>query len=122
MSETKLLVGHKIKAFREMKGISQEYLAGKIGMSQNNLSKIEKGDIKVSFERLCEIADFLEADINSIINFDAKNFFNHCNQFGIYNTTIHSEDKHVQDLIETKNELIEGLKKQIALLEKLTKQ
>ncbi len=78
MTDTKLLVGHKIKFIREMQNISQDYLAQSLKISQVSLSKIENNQLSISFERLCSIAEALEVSVNVIINFDKQDVFRKC--------------------------------------------
>ena len=56
----------KIKTLRNSKNISQTEMAQKLGMVQNNYSRLEKGDISITVERLLEIANILE---EPIVNF-----------------------------------------------------
>ena len=69
------LVGEKIRKIREMKGYSQEYMASRLNMSQNNYSRIELDQNKINLDRLHEIAEVLEVDDLDILKFDDKYFF-----------------------------------------------
>lgn len=59
------IVGETIAAKRKQMGFSQEYLAEQVGVSQESLSRMEKGNIAPKFERLrgfalalrCSVAD-----------------------------------------------------------------
>ena len=42
------MIGNKIKNIRELKNLTQEYLAEKLDISQAAYSKMEKGDTKIS--------------------------------------------------------------------------
>jgi transcriptional regulator with XRE-family HTH domain len=66
------MIGEKIRKIREMKDFSQEYMAKKLDMSQNNYSRIEMGKVKVDIDRLQEISKLLEVDPIDIINFDDR--------------------------------------------------
>lgn len=116
MSEDKLMIGHKIKTIRELKGFSQDYISTKINLSQNSLSKIEKGEIKLSFSKACELASALETDINTLINFEPNNMFNNCQQFGVINTTFNSDQSLLDKLLNAKDELIKEKEERIKLL------
>ncbi|MBV7273752.1 helix-turn-helix transcriptional regulator [Clostridiaceae bacterium UIB06] len=50
-------VGERIKYLREKKGESQEKLGEAIGLSQNSISKIEKGETQLTLENQCSIAE-----------------------------------------------------------------
>ncbi|MBC8111893.1 MAG: helix-turn-helix transcriptional regulator [Verrucomicrobia bacterium] len=45
-----------LKEIRLQKGLTQQYMADKIGISQNNYGKLERGLIQLTLERLIEIA------------------------------------------------------------------
>ena len=49
-------VGERIKYLREKKGESQEKLGEAIGLSQNSISKLEKGETQLTLENQINIA------------------------------------------------------------------
>ena len=53
-------MGQKIRVVRLLKGYSQEYIAMRLGISQNAYSKLERGRIRIKPIRLKEIADILQ--------------------------------------------------------------
>ncbi len=57
-----------IKNARLEKNYSQEYVAGKLKLSQNAYSKIELGHTKITVERLSVIADVLEIGLARLID------------------------------------------------------
>lgn len=65
--ETKF--GGKIKKLRKEKGITQEHLAYKAGISVDFLSLIERGKSAPSFKNLEKIAKALEANVRELFNF-----------------------------------------------------
>lgn len=115
----KLGVGHKIRAARLVKNISQEYVSGKLGISQPAYSKIESNETKVSFEKIQEIASILDVDVNEMLNIDMANVFNHCNQSGTFSGVNNSFTFTGQELREVYEKLIEEKDKRIQLLEQL---
>ena len=61
-------VSEKIRRIRDMKGISQDYVATQIGITQTNYSKIERGDAKeITIARLEKIAKVLELMLRKAI-------------------------------------------------------
>jgi len=60
-------VAAKIRKIREGKNYSQDYLAAKLGISQNAYSKIELGYSNITLSRLASISDILEVDWVEII-------------------------------------------------------
>lgn len=65
--EYKMKVGENILYWRKLKGIKQDDLAKKIGISATALSNIENGSSKPDIERLEDIADALEIEINQLL-------------------------------------------------------
>lgn len=71
----KVIVENKLKAvatnirkIREFRGYPQEYLAMKLGISQNAYSKIELSYTRLTLERLFEISYILEIDMIVLLN------------------------------------------------------
>lgn len=52
-------IGHKIKKVRELKNLTQEFVAAELGMTQSAYSKIETGENDLSFKKLSQIAEVL---------------------------------------------------------------
>ncbi|MES2828603.1 MAG: helix-turn-helix transcriptional regulator [Bacteroidota bacterium] len=72
-SKTKIVAGN-IRKIREFRNYTQDYLAAKLGISQNAYSKIELGYSKLTIERLFQIAAVLEVEIMQLITFDHTEF------------------------------------------------
>ncbi|HMI04820.1 MAG TPA: helix-turn-helix transcriptional regulator [Pedobacter sp.] len=63
-------VASNIRKIREFRNYTQDYLAAKIGISQNAYSKIELGYSKITLDRLFHIAIILEVDATQLISAD----------------------------------------------------
>lgn len=59
-------VGERIKNLREEKGESQEKLGEAVGLSQNSISKLEKGMTNLTLENLCNMAEHFNVSIDYI--------------------------------------------------------
>ena len=57
------LVGQKIKAFREMRGYSQEYMGIRLEMSATSYGELEAGKHKIDVSVLDRIAEVLHVDV-----------------------------------------------------------
>ena len=68
-------IGKKIRKIRKLKGFTQQDMADKLLMSQNNYSKIELGHVSVSPDRLQKIADALNLSSEQILKFDKNQVF-----------------------------------------------
>jgi len=72
-SKTKVVAGN-IRKIREFRNYTQDYLAAKLGISQNAYSKIELGYSKLTLERLFQISSILEVEVMQLITFDPSEF------------------------------------------------
>ena len=65
MSEKARLVGARIRLLRLEKGLPQNEVAGKIGISQAYLSNIEKGRNNITLENLLKLHEVLDCPMSS---------------------------------------------------------
>jgi transcriptional regulator with XRE-family HTH domain len=100
----------KIKQIRELKNVSQEFVANKLGLSIRAYSKIETGETQLTINRLNEISEALGVDPIEVLGFDDKQVFNNCKDgnFG-------SGDGYIYNALPEK--LILQYEKTIAVLE-----
>ena len=71
------LIGSRIKAERNMRGLTQENLAEKLDVSVGYVSQIERGITKISLDTLAEISVILDCDIAKLITgtvIDSENY------------------------------------------------
>jgi transcriptional regulator with XRE-family HTH domain len=114
-------IGTKIKRIRELRNFSQEYVAGKIGISQSNYARIESNEIALTPDRLTLIADVLNTSEDVIRTFDENVIFNITqgdNGASGVNCTVHNYQisPEIKTLYEDKIKLLED---KIILLEKM---
>jgi transcriptional regulator with XRE-family HTH domain len=67
-------VAGNIRKVREFRNYTQDYLAAKLGISQNAYSKIELGYSKITLDRLFHIALILEVQVTELLYFEASSF------------------------------------------------
>jgi transcriptional regulator with XRE-family HTH domain len=68
MSATNLdFILNNIRKQREKDFLSQEYMAHKLGISQNTYSKIELGKNKLTVDRLIGIAEILGVEVAELL-------------------------------------------------------
>lgn len=65
-------VASNIRGVREFRKYTQDYLAAKIGISQNAYSKIELGYSNINLERFFRISQILAVDPVYLISLDLK--------------------------------------------------
>ncbi len=56
-----------IKKLRLSKNLSQNYLADELGVDVTNYSRLERGETKISVERLKKIAEILNVNVSLLI-------------------------------------------------------
>jgi len=59
-----------MKILRESRNFSQEYIAGKLGINQNAYSKLENGKVKITVERIRQLAKIYEVKPEYFLSID----------------------------------------------------
>lgn len=110
------ILGYKIRRIREVKGFTQDFIASKIGISQNAYCKIEKGETKVDSDRLNAIATALEVDKETILNYNDNIIINNTNSTnsGMFNNYYASQIEMFEKLLNEKDKII-SLKDEIII-------
>jgi len=62
-------VGHRIRAERELSGYTLGDLAAQIGMSESNLSRIERGERSIDIELIEKVAQALAIRTHTLMDF-----------------------------------------------------
>ena len=92
--------GNKIKKIREFKNYTQEYMGDKLGMSQNNYSKLETGQTKIDTDRLKKISEVLEVPVETILD-DSQNItFNNSNNYNFFAGYVLNLQEENKELME----------------------
>jgi len=115
----------KLRILREVHDYTQEYVAGVLDVSQNTYSLIEKGDTKITIDRLAKLAALYNMELADLITLNEQTYINTItNSQGVCskNVTVNnslSEDeralfKRTIDRLEKENERLHNL------IEKLT--
>lgn len=65
-----LTIGEKIKALKELRGYSQEFMAVKLKISQEQYSYLENKQKSVPDEKVQHMAFLLEVSVDFLKNFD----------------------------------------------------
>lgn len=100
-------LGQKIRKIRELKGFSQEYVSSKLQVSQNALSKIENGHIKINESKLDRIAKIFGITVEDILNFSERIVFHNSKQLTHANIINDNPHSKIEELYER---IIEQLK------------
>ena len=62
LNQYKLIIGQNIRKWRELKGIKQDFLAFKLGITKGALSNIENNKTDITLHRIENIATCLGLD------------------------------------------------------------
>ena len=115
-------IGKNIQKIRQIKNISQSYMATKLDISQGTYSKMENEELGIRDELFEQIAELLEVDKKIIENFDENLIFNttienvNDQATGVYSTTYnYNIDPKVEEAYKKQIQLLE---EQNALLQK----
>jgi transcriptional regulator with XRE-family HTH domain len=116
----------KIKKTREKKGISQEYLAEKLNLTQSAYAKMEGGKRRIEAGLLFKIAEELDEKVESFLDenaipFQQTNYNNDNSTFNCaFSQTFHYSQKEMVENIKNIYEEIAEMRKErqelIALL------
>lgn len=120
-------IGQKIKKLRELKNLTQTYMADELGLTQGAYSKIELGESEVSYTRLEKISSVLGLKPEDVISFNDQMVFNVMNNPNGGNVFSHihqqsmtnSERKLYEDQIAQLKEEVSHLK---SIIDKLLSQ
>lgn len=114
-----------IKKIRENKGISQEYMAMELGISQSTYTKVERGEVNLYVDRLLKIAKILDIGLAKIFDENAANSFN-VNTYDSstnYNQVIENLYNDNKEFVNKFHDVLEAenkhLKEEILFLRKL---
>lgn len=118
-------VGEKIKTAREMKKLSQEDMAEKLGLAVHTYGRLERGESRIYIQLLEEIAQVLEMDIADLFSIGEKKLLVVIGENGTATESVQtinncSFDKEtVMALLKAKDEVIEQQKQSIELLKNM---
>jgi len=116
-------IGNKIKKVRELKNLTQEHMAEKLGMNQSNYSRYETESNDITLGLLGKISEIFEMKLEELLNFDEKCFFyNYANakNFGINHINESEKEKAHEREIENLLKTIKLLEEKIEFIEKLS--
>lgn len=65
---TDMTLINKIKTIRLSKNLTQQYMADELGIDAANYSRLERGEVKISTDRIQEIAKILDIHVNVLLN------------------------------------------------------
>eukprot|EP01133_Synstelium_polycarpum_P017037 gene17037-20297_t len=123
------MLGRKIEALRKIREISQESLAARLGMSRQNLFKLEQSG-NIDDDQLNQIAEALGVSVETIKNYDDQAVINYIqNNYDNTQSTIFGDHKHenstdiwtrmVQENKDLYERLLKAEQEKIAMLQEM---
>lgn len=119
-----VISGRKIKKYRELKDLSQEYVADSLGISQTAYSKVESEQTKLSARRLSKLAEIFEIPESDFFETDQSVNFNDNstnNGNGFVNKLIDGQKEVYEKTIKVLENQIDILNKENQLLREIDK-
>ncbi len=121
----------KIRLMREVRQWSQEEMANKMNMSLSGYAKIERGETKLHYDKLVQIAQIFNMNLSDLVDSDKGLFFYMNENCDNNSLTYYSNSdvialeieklklslSHKDELLAQKDQEIQSLKKIISLLE-----
>ncbi len=92
----KRLIGSRIKQLRKAKGLSQEALSEKVGMSSKYLSSIERGNENPTLDTFIKLAQALGVNVFDVFNYSQEQSLKDSKKFLL--DLIRSSNKEKLDL------------------------
>jgi transcriptional regulator with XRE-family HTH domain len=109
-----------IRTVRKHKGISHEAMAVNLGISQTAYTKIERGETKLTVDRLQKIADILEVKLGDLLELEPQSFHQEIHDNNSVTAISHQKVENLyQENREVYEKLIATKDEQIALLKKM---
>jgi transcriptional regulator with XRE-family HTH domain len=105
------VVCKRIRQLRVLKGISQEYIAEELGITQPSYARLEAQDSRINIERLKKIADILEISLSDLFNEKPLSSIN--------KIAPKSDKQSIEESIDMDFEHVRFLKEEILFLRKL---
>ena len=109
------LVCRKIRQLRTQQGISQEFMAEELGITQPSYARLETEDSRINVVRLMIIAKILEVSASELLGEKSNNIIHHNNgdNAQAYIKAINSDKNHIQSLKDEITFLRKVLKKKV---------
>jgi len=114
-------IGNRLRKLRESQDLGQEWMAHELGMSISGYSRIERDEVKVTYDKLERIAAILKIPLTELVNHNDQVQFNNLGQangqsFSVHNNGHHNEIEKLESLYR---EQINSLREEVVYLREL---
>lgn len=120
-----MVLNDKIRVLREMHNWTQDEMAEKMQMSKSGYSKIERGETKLTTERLEQVAEIFDVDITELLSMGLNGTFNLIKENGSQSNYYGNSEKLTAEIerlnliIQHQAELLQQKENENALLKTL---
>ncbi|WP_439258053.1 helix-turn-helix domain-containing protein [Lonepinella sp. BR2271] len=120
-------LNQKVRTIREMNHWTQEQMAEKLDMSVNGYAKIERGESKLSLEKLEQIANLFNMDALEFMNATQKGVYflhndsvdNNVVYYGQNDESLLAEIEKLKLMLKHKDDLLEQRQQEINRLDRI---
>ena len=116
-------INEKIRLIREAKGLTQEQVAEKIGISASVYGDIERGENDPKLSKLEKLAEAFEMQLSELVDLTEKGTlninFNKQGKHNIYCGSSNNELEKIALLLKERDKEVENLKTQINQLQEI---
>ena len=118
----------KIRFFREKQNLTQEQMANELGLSTNGYANLERGETRLSVDRLEKIANIFGVDVTELLTSDESNTImvyhsTSTSNLSIFSNTsesmLEAEIAKLQLIISHKDELLEQQRRELETIKLL---
>jgi transcriptional regulator with XRE-family HTH domain len=109
-------VGHRIRKVRELRNLTQERVAEQLGMTTSGYSRIERGEVRISIERLEQVANVLGVQPLDLTQFDKSVVLTNDSTANDHSFNMVSDKELVDEIRRVYEAHIADLREEIAFL------
>ena len=110
-------IGHRLRKLRESKDLGQDWIAHELGMSVSGYSRIERDEVKITYDKLERIATILNVPVADILNHQEASQVNDTTTNN--NTNNNGQTLEIEKLESLYREQINNLREEVAYLRDL---
>jgi len=114
-------IGDNIRRYRDLRQLSQEFMASQLNISQSSYAELENHETKLTVDRLLQIANLLELDVSLLLNSSNPTIFNLYDNQNANGKVENQYNNPPSDFIKQYQEQITHLKEEIVFLRNLVK-
>ncbi len=104
-------IGQNIRKLRELRNLTQQYMADQLQMTQGNYARIENEEINISDERIDKISTLVGFSREFIVQFNVDNIHDHLHEKKEENPNVvqYQISPELKQLYEDKIQLLENI-------------